>query len=54
MPDERERLTMLVMTGTKADEHFLRTEVGMGSRSQYLSGDIWIVLDTSISVTGLN
>ena len=49
MPDEKDRLTMLVMTGTSTDEHFLRRDVGMGSRSQNLSGDICRTLATSSS-----
>ena len=37
-PAAREMLTILVMLGAKIDRHFLRREVGIGSRSHCLSG----------------
>ena len=37
MPKYRDRLTMLVIVGSRTDRHCLRSDVGTGSRSQYLS-----------------
>ena len=54
VPDEKDRLTIFVITGTSMDEHFFSRDVGIGSRSQYLSGEICRNLVTSSSVTGLN
>ena len=53
-PDERDRLMMLVMTGERTDIHCFRREVGIGSRSQNLSGDERMILVTSSLVTGWN
>jgi len=33
-----ERLTILVIVGTSSDEHSLRSQVGMGSESDFLLG----------------
>lgn len=54
MPDEKDKLMMLVMVGTRAVEQAFRREVGMGSNSQYLLGDVRSALVTSSSVTGWN
>lgn len=51
-PDERDRLIMLVMTGERTDMHFFRRDVGIGSRSQNLSGDDSIIFVISSGVTG--
>ena len=37
-PEMRERLTILVIVGTRADEHSLRSQVGIGSESYCLLG----------------
>jgi len=34
----RERLTILVIVGTRTDEHSLKSQVGMGSESDCLFG----------------
>ena len=51
-PDERDRLMMLVMTGERTDMHCFMRGVGIGSRSQNLSGDARMTLVTSSLVTG--
>ena len=53
-PVERDKLKILVITGIKICEHFFNNEVGIGSRSQYLSGEEDRILVTSFSVTGRN
>jgi len=45
----RERLTILVIVGTKTDEHSLRSQVGMGSQSDCLFGQLDRILWTSDS-----
>ena len=39
MPDERERLTILVNVGSRIGRDFLRSQAGMGSRSLCLLGE---------------
>ena len=53
MPDAKERLMMFVIVGTSTDEHCFSREVGIGSSSQYLSGDETRIFVTSCSVTGV-
>ena len=36
---ERNRLTILVNVGRRTDEHCFRREVGIGSKSQVVSGE---------------
>jgi len=36
----RERLTILVIVGTRTDEHSLRSQVGIGSESHCLFGQL--------------
>ena len=45
----RERLTILVIVGTSKDEHSLRSQVGIGSESDCLFGQ----LETSDSEAGV-
>jgi len=45
----RERLTILVIVGTSMDEHSLRSQVGMGSESDCLFGQLDRILWTSDS-----
>jgi len=52
VPEERDRLIMFVMTGERTCKHFFKIDVGIGSRSQNLSGDDIMVLVTSSSVIG--
>ena len=49
---DKERLMVLVMVGRSMEEHFLRSDVGMGSRSHCLSGDWRSSLETSSIVAG--
>jgi len=49
----RERLTILVIVGTKTDEHSLISQVGMGSESDCLSGQLDRILWTSDSEAGV-
>ena len=49
----RERLTILVIVGTRTDEHSLRSQVGMGSESDCLFGQSDRILWTSDSVAGV-
>jgi len=43
----RERLTILVIVGTSMDEHSLRSQVGVGSESDCLFGQLERILWTS-------
>lgn len=45
---------MAVMAGASTDEHFFSSQVGMGSRSQCLSGQSLRSFRTSSTVTGVN
>jgi len=49
----RERLTMLVIVETSMDEHSLRNQVGMGSESDCLFGQLYRILWTSDSEAGV-
>jgi len=40
LPELSERLTMLVIIGTKSAEHSLRSQVGIGSESHCLLGQL--------------
>ena len=51
VPDEKDKLMMLVIVGTKESEHALRRKVGSGSISQYLL-EAQRALVTSAGVTG--
>jgi hypothetical protein len=44
LPDRRDRLIMLVMVGRRTGRHFLRSQVGMGSRLHCLLGQFMIRL----------
>ena len=52
VPDDSDMFMILVMIGTMSGEHFLSRLVGIGSSSQYLSGQENRALVTSSSVTG--
>ena len=49
----RERLTILVIVGTSMDEHSLRSQVGMGSESDCLFGQLDRISWTSDSEAGV-
>ena len=49
----RERLTILVIVGTRMDKHSLRSQVGMGSGSYCLFGQLDRILWTSDSEAGV-
>jgi len=51
VPVSRERFTIVVMTDASMFTHSLSSEVGIGSRSHYLSGDFRIILIISSRVT---
>lgn len=51
-PVDKERLTMLVIVGSRMDEHCFNRAVGMGSRSHCLSGHWLRSLEISSVVTG--
>jgi len=53
LPDLSERLTMLVIVGTKSAEHSLRSQVGIGSESHCLLGQLNKILEISDSEAGL-
>ena len=53
MPELSDRLTMLVIIGVKTEAHSLRSQVGMGSESDCLLGQLKRILDISDSVAGL-
>ena len=52
-PVVRERLTILVIVGTSMDKHSLRSQVGMGSESDCLFGQLDRILWTSDSDAGV-
>ena len=49
----RERLTILVIMETRTDEHSLRSQVGIGSESDCLFGQLERILWTSDSEAGV-
>jgi len=49
----KERLTILVIVGTSMAEHFLRGQLGMGSESDCLFGQLDRILWTSDSEAGV-
>ena len=49
---ERDRLMILVIVGRRTDEHYFRREVGIGSKSQLVSGESDSSLEISSIVTG--
>ena len=49
---ERDRLMILVIVGRRTDEHCFRREVGIGSKSQLVSGESDSILEISSIVTG--
>jgi len=51
---ERDRLMMLVIVGRRTDEHCFRREVGIGSKSQLVSGESDRSLEISSMVAGAN
>jgi len=48
------RLTVLVIVGTRTDEHSLRSQVGIGSESDCLFGQLERISWTSDSEAGVN
>jgi len=52
LPEQSDRLTMLVIVGTKTAKHSLRNQVGMGSESHCL-GQLHNMLEISDSEAGL-
>ena len=48
----RERLTIFVIVGMRTDEHSLRSQVGIGSESDCLLGQLERILEISDSVVG--
>ena len=53
LPELSDRLTMLVIVGTKSSEHSLRSQVGIGSESRCLLGQLNKILKISDSEAGL-
>ena len=53
LPEDSERLTIRVMVGRRTERHFLRSQVGIGSRSHCLFGDRFMSLRISASVAGV-
>ena len=52
-PELSDGLTMLVMVGTRSAEHSFRTQVGIGSESHCLLGQLNKILEISDSEAGL-
>ena len=52
-PEERDRLTMLVMVGERTEAHVFRSQVGIGSESDCMLGQLKRILDISNSDAGL-
>ena len=53
VPETNDRLTMLVMVGTRTCRHFFKREVGNGSRSHCLSGEDLMSRVISSTVAGV-
>jgi len=53
LPKLSDRLTMLVIVGTRSAEHSLRSQVGIGSESHCLLGQLNKILAISDSEAGL-
>jgi len=51
-PELRERLMILVIMGIRTKEHSLRSQVGIGSESDCLLGQLERIVDISDSVAG--
>ena len=49
---DRDRLMIFVIVGRKTDLHCLRREVGIGSRSKEVSGELDKSAETSAMVAG--
>ena len=49
---DRDRLMIFVIVGRRTDLHCLRSEVGIGSRSQEVSGELDKSAETSAMVAG--
>jgi len=49
-PEERDRLTMLVMVGVRTEAHIFRSQVGIGSESDCLLGQLKRILDIPIQM----
>ena len=54
VPEVSDMLTILVMVGKRTGRHFLRSQVGMGSRSHCLFGESNMSLRISSSEAGVN
>jgi len=52
LPELRERLMIFVIVGMRTEEHSLRNQVGIGSESDCLLGQLERILDISDSVAG--
>ena len=52
MQVERDRLMILVIVGSRTDEHCFRRKVGIRSKSQLVSGESDSSLEISSIVTG--
>ena len=52
-PETSERLTILVIVGTRKDEYFLRSQVGIGSESDCLFGQLDRILRILDSEAGV-
>jgi len=53
LPELSDRLTMLVIVGSRSADHSLRSQVGIGSESHCLLGQLYKILETSDSEAGL-
>jgi len=53
LPELSDRLTMLVIVGTRSADHSLRSQVGIGSESHCLLGQLNKILEISDSEAGL-
>ena len=53
LPELSDRLTMLVIVGTRSPEHSLRSQAGIESESHCLLGQLNKILELSYSEAGL-
>jgi len=48
-PELRDILTMLVIVGTRTDENYFKSQVGIGSESNCLFGQLRSIFDIAVS-----
>ena len=52
LPDNIEVLMIWVSAGRMSSRHSIRSEVGMGSKAQLVSMELYIIVSNCVTVTG--